>query len=113
MNENKEPEKIGLAKQISVISETTEEIINRYNSVIEHLKESQEITRTLILDNRLTRNILNQIRGLFNQNFPNHKNDPHIIMINRLLDLLIKDGEDGTKAKEEFFTGTQGLKKNG
>ncbi|MBP6739556.1 MAG: hypothetical protein KA146_06175 [Leptospiraceae bacterium] len=94
---------IGMSKQIEITIETTNKIIERYNSVVNHQQELSMHIENLYMDNRLMKNILNQLKGFFEKSFPGYANDPHFTIIRQLSELLIDSSEEGIQRKREFF----------
>lgn len=98
---------IAQSKQLDITIEKVGEIINKYNEVVEHQKEMFENFHALSMDNRIMKNILNQLKGFFEQNFPGYMNQPHFKMIRDFCDLLIDSSEEGIQKKEQFFAAIQ------
>ena len=94
---------IGMSKQNDITIETTNQIIERYNSVVNHQQELSSHIENLYMDNRLSKNILNQLKGFFEKSFPAYANDPHFATIRQLSELLIDSSEEGIQKKREFF----------
>jgi hypothetical protein len=94
---------IGMSKQNDITIETTNKIIERYNSVVNHQQELSTHIDILYMDNRLSKNILNQLKGFFEKSFPAYANDPHFATIRQLSELLIDSSEEGIQKKREFF----------
>lgn len=92
-----------MSKQVEITIETTNKIIERYNSVVSHQKELTDHIDNLYMDNRLMKNILNQLKGFFEKSFPGYANDPHFTIIRQLSELLIDSSEEGIQRKKEFF----------
>jgi hypothetical protein len=92
-----------MSKQLDATIQTTREIIEKYNQVITFNRELFDKFNELSMDNRLTKNILNQLKSFFEQNFPSHMNQPHFQTIKQLCDLLIDGSEEGIKNKINFF----------
>lgn len=94
---------IGISKQNEITIETTNKIIERYNLIVEHQNELTNHIDHLYMDNRLMKNILNQLKGFFEKSFPSYSNDPHFTIIRQLSELLIDSSEEGIKRKRDFF----------
>lgn len=94
---------VGMSKQVEITIKTTNEIIEKYNQVVQHQNEISTHIKNLFMDDRLTKNIINQLRGFFEKTFPSYMTDPHFVKIKQLSDLLIDSSETGLQKKKDFF----------
>ncbi len=94
---------VGMSKQLAITIETTNKIIENYNLVINHQNEIAGLAENLYLDNRLMKNILNQLKGFFEKSFPSYASDPHFVRIREMSEMLIDSSENALEKKKNFF----------